>query len=64
MTFLGGETNRQICINNRIPARRTVRPLPCGGAVFAFEDISLPGAKNALDVYATVSLTPTGERFG
>lgn len=61
MTFRGGETNQQICIHNRIPARRTVRPLPCGGAVFAFEDISLPGAKNALDVYATVSLTPTGE---
>ena len=52
----GGEAKLQ----NHNPSRRSMHRLPCGGAAFRWEGLSLPGAPEAVDVEAKVSFSEDG----
>ena len=41
---------RSSVLQNHTPSRRSMRRNPGGGATFAWEDLSLPGATNSVDV--------------
>lgn len=53
----GGES---VKVQNHTPSRRHLRRLPCGGAEFFWRGISLPDAKGAVDVKATVKFADDG----
>ena len=56
----GGKPGQTATLQNHNPSRRSLRRRADGGATFAWEGLDLPGAKGAVDVYATVAFDPDG----
>ena len=56
----GGKAGESITLQNHNPSSRRIRRRADGGADFEWRGLDLPGANGAVDVFASVALTPDG----